>query len=186
MIYALADMQSLRQRGLSLQKFLSSISSLDVPMLQYRNKTGSIEEQKADLELIRNRYRGSLIVNDMIELISYADGIHLGQEDMLSWDKDKQTAVAMIRKIIGHKILGLSTHNLAEIQEANTLEIDYIGLGAYRTTETKKDASVGGDTLPEMAKHSTHPVAIIGGVRMDDRFEKPICYKVIGSGLYAL
>ena len=90
----------------------------------------------------------------------------------------------MIRQEIGDKIFGLSTHNRAEIEEANKLDIDYIGLGAYRSTGTKKDAKVVGAPLLEIAKISKHPVAIIGGVRLEDEFEAPIEYKVIGSGLY--
>ena len=93
-------------------------------------------------------------------------------------------AVAKVREIIGRKQLGLSTHNLEEIEEANTLDLDYIGLGAYRSTQTKSEANVGGKALLEVAKSSKHPVGMIGGVRIEDAFEAPIVYKVIGSGLY--
>ena len=124
-----------------------------------------------------------MIVNDTIDLIDYADGLHLGQEDLRTFDSDPLTAVAKIRSRIGRKILGLSTHNKAEILEANRLDLDYIGLGAYRPTQTKSEANVGGKALLDAANHSKHPVGIIGGVRPDDSFEPPIVYKVIGSGL---
>ena len=93
-------------------------------------------------------------------------------------------AVKQIRRKIGRKVLGLSTHNKEEILEANTLNLDYIGLGAYRVTHTKTEANVGGKALIEAAKHSKHPVGMIGGVTLDDVFEESIRYKVIGSGLY--
>ncbi len=80
--------------------------------------------------------------------------------------------------------MGISTHNKEEIEEANSLNVDYIGLGAYRQTATKEDASVGGEALIELAKISKHPVGIIGGVKMIDIFPEHIKYKVIGSGLY--
>lgn len=155
-----------------------------MPILQYRNKSGSEAEKAADLQTIRKMYHGTLIINDTIELIDYADGLHLGQEDLRKYSPDLEEAVQLVRKKIGTKLLGLSTHNKAEILEANTLDLDYIGLGAYRATETKSEANVGGQALLEAAKHSKHPVGIIGGVRLDDSFEKPILYKVIGSGLY--
>ena len=66
------------------------------------------------------------------------------------------------------------------------MNIDYIGLGAYRSTSTKENVSVGGEALLEIAKLSTHPVGIIGGVRIDDIFGDEISYRVIGSGLYNL
>jgi thiamine-phosphate pyrophosphorylase len=129
-------------------------------------------------------YDGTVIVNDTIELIDYADGLHIGQEDIRAYGDDLVDAVKQIRHIIGRKLLGLSTHNKEEILEANTLDLDYIGLGAYRATHTKSEANVGGKALIEAASHSTHPVGMIGGVVLEDMFDEPICYKVIGSGLH--
>jgi len=65
------------------------------------------------------------------------DGVHLGQEDLKSIDVNPYNAVSKVRDKIKDKVLGLSTHNLREIQIANSLKVDYIGLGSYRTTETK-------------------------------------------------
>ena len=133
---------------------------------------------------IRDYYDGLLIINDTMELIDYADGLHIGQEDIRQYSDDLPEAVKMIRQKIGRKQLGLSTHNKEEILEANKLDLDYIGLGAYRATHTKSEANVGGISLIEAASYSMHPIGMIGGVTLDDRFEKPIVYNVIGSGLY--
>jgi len=185
LIYALVDKETLMQKGVSLEAHLQHLSTFpNMPILQYRNKSTSLVEKQEDLLRIRQYYNGILIVNDAIALIDYADGLHIGQEDIRSYSNDVEEAVLMVRKQIGRKILGLSTHNKDEILEANTLDLDYIGLGAYRATETKSEANVGGDILIEASTFSKHPVGIIGGVRMDDVFEAPIVYKVIGSGLY--
>jgi len=133
---------------------------------------------------IREYYDGILIINDAITLIDYADGLHIGQEDIRLYRDDLVEAVAMIRQKIGRKQLGLSTHNKEEILEANSLDLDYIGLGAFRATNTKSEANVGGKALIEVANYSKHPVGMIGGVRLEDEFDAPILYKVIGSGLY--
>jgi thiamine-phosphate pyrophosphorylase len=133
---------------------------------------------------IRQYYDGLLIINDTIELIDYADGLHIGQEDIRKYSHNLSESVKMIRQKIGRKQLGLSTHNKEEILEANRLDLDYIGLGAYRATNTKSEANVGGNALLEAASHSLHPVGIIGGVTLEDNFKEPIVYKVIGSGLY--
>ncbi len=177
---------TLHKKGLSLLNFLEQISSLDIPILQYRNKFDSQEEKIIDLKLIRQHYHGKIIINDNIELIEYVDGVHLGQEDISAISEDKEEAIEIIRQKIGSKLLGLSTHNKQEVEEANKLDIDYIGLGAYRSTDTKDDAKVGGDELINIAKLSTHLVGIIGGVRVDDVFGDEISYRVIGSGLYNL
>jgi len=186
MIYALLDKETLTQKGVSLVAHLQHLKTFkNIPILQYRNKNASLEEKKSDLFTIRKYYKGILIINDSIELIEYADGLHIGQEDIRKYNDDLNQSVKMIRQKIGKKILGLSTHDKEEILEANTLDLDYIGLGAYRATNTKSEANVGGKALIDAASHSKHPVGMIGGVCLDDTFEPPIIYKVIGSGLYA-
>jgi len=134
--------------------------------------------------LIREHYKGTLIINDSIDLIDYADGLHIGQEDIRKYSADLEESVRRIRQKIGKKVLGLSTHNKEEILQANGLDLDYIGLGAYRATHTKSEANVGGKSLIETADFSKHPVGMIGGVKLEDNFEAPIVYKVIGSDLY--
>ncbi|HQR74148.1 MAG TPA: thiamine phosphate synthase [Sulfurovum sp.] len=186
MIYALLDKETLLAKDVSLSDFLLHLKTIpNIVMLQYRNKNGSLEEKKSDLLDIRKIYTGKLIINDSIELIDYVDGLHIGQEDIRKYSHEPKVAVRLIREKIGSKLLGLSTHNKEEIVEANELDLNYIGLGAYRATSTKSEANVGGENLLLAAKSSKHPVAIIGGVRMDDSFEAPIVYKVIGSGLYS-
>lgn len=184
MIYALLDKEALLKRGLSLVELSQKVQSLNIPIAQYRNKIGSIDEKYQDLLEIRRFYRGTLIVNDTIELIEYADGIHVGQEDIRAYSDDLIEAVALIRKKIGSKLLGLSTHNIKEILEANRLNLDYIGLGAYRGTKTKSEAKVLGLKALELARESKHPVGLIGGVKLTDSFPSYIKYRVIGSDLY--
>jgi len=184
MIYALVDQETLDRRAVSLQDLLDYINSLSISILQYRNKTGSLFEKRSALEIIRKHYSGKVIINDTVALIDEADGLHLGQEDIRQYGEKKRDAVEVIRQRIGRKIFGLSTHNAEEVEEANSLDVDYIGLGAYRSTGTKKDAEVKGAALLEIAKLSSHPVAIIGGVRLDDEFDRSITYQVVGSDLY--
>ena len=185
MIYALVDKETLLDKNVSLESHIKHLSNFpNIPVLQYRNKRGSLEEKKHDLLLIRQNYDGKLIINDSIELIEFADGLHVGQEDIRKYSDDLNEAVKFIRHKIGKKLLGLSTHNKEEILEANALDLDYIGLGAYRATQTKFEANVGGEALLDVASYSKHPIGMIGGVRVDDVFDEPIVYKVIGSGLY--
>jgi len=184
MIYALLDKEVLVKRGLSLQKLLQKLQNLNIPILQYRNKTGSLDEKRQDLLKIRDYYSGRLIINDTIELIEYADGLHIGQDDIREYSDNLKDATAMIRKRILTKTLGLSTHNKEEILEANSLDLDYIGLGAYRGTQTKAEAKVLGEEAVSLAKYSLHPVGLIGGVKLSDSFPSQIKYRVIGSDLY--
>ena len=104
----------------------------------------------------------------------------------MEFNSNKAIAIKEIKAKIGEKILGLSTHNLAEIKEANSFkELNYIGLGAYRNTLTKENVTIGGKRLLDITAKSKHKVAIIGGVRLDDDFTHipAVSYKVIGSHL---
>ncbi len=111
----------------------------------------------------------------------------MGQDDIKNIANSKKDAIDSIKNAYPNKLLGLSTHNLDEIKEANSLNLDYIGLGAYRDTSTKKDVNVKGKELLKIAKESKHKVALIGGVKLSDEFsrEQNIYYKVVGSNLLA-
>ena len=186
-IYALCDFDLLERSNLSISQYLKTISKYNVVFIQYRDKKNPIEIQKQNLQLLKQHTNIPIIINDYLELLEYADGLHFGQEDIekLIVDlrlKDKKFVLKFLRKRYPSKIFGLSTHNEIEILEANTLNLDYIGLGAYRDTSTKDISQILGDKISYLAKISKHPVGAIGGVKIDDKIEY-ITYNVIGSGL---
>jgi len=184
LIYALIDRELLTRYDTPLEQVLEFLDTHAIPIAQYRDKHGSDDEVARTLRSIRKHYRGTLVVNDRLALAPLADGLHLGQEDLVALDPDPAAAVAKVRETLGKKLLGLSTHDAEEIATANSLDLDYIGLGAYRPTTTKADAVTRGEALLEIARASRHPVAIIGGVRWEDEFPEPIRYKVLGSALF--
>ena len=183
-LYALCDQDMLDNRGISLTSYIDIAKQNGAEIIQYRNKNGDIAFIKQQLIAIRKIFDGFLIVNDAYELVEFCDGVHLGQEDLKMIDQDINKAVQIVRAVIGKdKILGISTHNKEEVLEANTMDLNYIGLGAFRDTNTKKDISgILGDSLDAIAAQSKHFVGAIGGVKKDDRFEH-VTYHVIGSGL---
>jgi thiamine-phosphate pyrophosphorylase len=182
-LYALCDQEMLDKHNLSLEDFVFLAKKYDAKVIQYRNKTADISFIKQQLILLRQLFEGFLIVNDAFELSSFCDGVHIGQEDLYKIDSDAKKAIEILKEVIGKdKLLGLSTHNKDEILQANELDLNYIGLGAYRPTTTKDVDNILGETLDEIASFSKHPVAAIGGVRLDDSF-KNVTYHVIGSGL---
>ncbi len=183
-LYALCDQELLDSKGISVEEFISIAKQHNAEIIQYRNKNSDISFIKQQLIQIRKIYDGFLIVNDAYELIDFCDGVHVGQEDLKTIDEDIFKAVKILRNVIGSdKILGISTHNEKEVLEANEMDLNYIGLGAYRDTNTKKDISgVLGDKLDSIASKSKHFVGAIGGVKLSDTF-KYVRYNVIGSGL---
>lgn len=101
-----------------------------------------------------------LIINDRIDvaLASDADGVHIGQSDM---------PFAIARRLLGpEKIIGLSVENFAQIEAANALDVDYIGVSPVFATLTKTDtaAPFGIEGLRRAVELSVHPAVGIGGM----------------------
>ena len=183
LLYVLCDYETLLKKNISLENFVDLCKKKDVKILQYRDKISSLEIQKNNLLYLKKQLNIPIIINDKIELIEFADGLHLGQEDLEKIHKDKKLAVKLVRLKIKDKLLGLSTHNEIEILEANELAIDMIGLGAYKNTSTKDVSTILGYKISYLAKISKYPVCAIGGVKIEDLIEN-IRFNVVGSGLY--
>ena len=183
-LYALFDFELNQKNGGSIDKFVSKCEKLDAKVIQYRDKLNSLDKKQEILTKLRQKWQGVLIINDELELAPIADGLHLGQDDILNISKNKRDAVNKIRQKIGNKWIGLSTHNIHEIEESNSLDVDYIGLGAYRDTSTKSDiVGVLGKEVEKLSAISTHDVAVIGGVKVSDNIDFAK-YKVVGSDIY--
>lgn len=182
-LYVLCDYETLQKKSISLEKFVQLCHEKDVKIVQYRDKISSLEQQKENLLYLKEELNIPIIINDKIELIEFADGLHLGQEDFEKIHKDKKLAIKLIRMKIKDKLLGLSTHNEREILESNTLDLDMIGLGAYKNTNTKDVSTILGDKITYLSKISKHPVCAIGGVKSNDIIDN-VKFNVVGSAFY--
>ena len=177
-IYAICDFELLNSKNISLEEYIKICQKYNIKIIQYRDKKSTLDEIKDRLKILRTLWNKTLIINDKIELIEYCDGLHIGQEDL-----QKYESIQKIRDIIKYKILGLSTHNKKEILEANKLDINYIGLGAYRNTTTKDNINlILGDRISELAKLSNRDVVGIGGIKLTDNIPN-LTYHAIGSDL---
>ena len=146
-LYVLCDYETLLKKNITLENFLEILKKYDVKLLQYRDKVSDLELQKQNLIFLKQNLNIPIIINDKVELIDYADGLHVGQDDVLKIHKDKKLAIKLLRKRVKNKLLGLSTHNELEILEANSFELDMIGLGAYKATNTKDISNILGEKL---------------------------------------
>ena len=132
-------------------------------MVQLREKdidTRDFIELALRLKKVLAPYGVPLIINDRVDvaLASDADGVHIGQSDM---------PYAMARRILGpDKIIGLSVENFSQIEEANSLDVDYIGVSPVFATPTKTDtaAPFGLEGLRRAVEMSVHPTVSIGGM----------------------
>jgi thiamine-phosphate pyrophosphorylase len=113
-----------------------------------------------DIASITKNSETKLIINDRADicLLADADGIHLGQDDI---------SISDAKKILpSDKIIGLSTHNIAQAKTALALKPDYIGFGPVYATPTKRkpDPVVGCQMLSQVLQMADIPVIAIGGI----------------------
>jgi thiamine-phosphate pyrophosphorylase len=99
------------------------------------------------------------IVNDRADIASLSDaaGVHVGQDDL---------PLEAARQIVGAgRIIGVSTHNLAQAQAAEAGGADYIGFGAIYTGGLKNVRNAQGlDRLREVRAAVRVPIVAIGGI----------------------
>jgi len=146
----------------SLVEYALALAAGGVTLLQYRNKLGSTREMLRDAREIRARLGGrmTLMMNDRADLCIAADfdGVHVGQTDL-----SPQGARTVIRDA---GILGVSTHNLEQLQEADAGPADYIAYGPVFATPSKLDHElpVGIDGIRTARAATKKPLVAIGGI----------------------
>lgn len=121
-------------------------------------------------------YEATLIINDnpAVAKASQAAGVHLGQEDM---------DIAAARNILGAEaIIGGTANTWEQVEKLIEQKVDYIGLGPYRPTETKKNLSpvlgmIGYQhVLFQMEKRNLEmPIIAVGGIDIIDISTMMIC-----------
>jgi thiamine-phosphate pyrophosphorylase len=161
-LYAITDRQwSNCTHEEIVRMFLEGGASL----IQLRDKEASgrelLEQAMACLKLTR-KAGATLIINDRVDvaLTAGADGVHLGQDDL---------AVDEAREILGEdKIIGVSTHSIAQFRAALETSADYIALGPVFSTLTKENPApvVGLELIREARKLTDRPLVAIGGINL--------------------
>jgi thiamine-phosphate pyrophosphorylase len=140
--------------------------------IQLRMKQASDEEMREaaiGAKKICDKYDCTFLINDRVEIAAEvgADGVHLGKQDM---------AVGLARRRLGRgRIIGGTANTLEDIREHCRQGADYIGLGPYRYTTTKKNLSpvlgLGGyQRITDQLRREgiSVPVVGIGGIDIGD------------------
>ncbi len=139
-------------------------------VLQVRLKPASTREILAAARMARRVTRETgalLVVNDRLDVAMAvgADGVHLGQDDL-----PLAEALAVLGADREDMLVGVSTHDLAQVATALEGGADYLGFGPVFATGTKAnpDPVVGVDGLAAaVALAGAVPVVAIGGISVD-------------------
>lgn len=130
--------------------------------LQLRDKAYSDRARLTLAHAIAERCRATSVpfwLNDRLDLamLAGAAGVHLGQDDV---------PLADARTLVRERLLGLSTHSLAQARAAEAEGADVIGFGPIFPTRSKQnpDPVVGLEGLREVCQQVQCPVVAIGGI----------------------
>jgi len=148
-----------------LEAVVAAALGAGVRLVQYRAKEAAglddLEKlaQARALRQLCAAHGALFLVNDRIDiaLAVEADGVHLGQGDL---------PPAVARQLLGpDRLIGRSTHALAQLEQAISDGCDYVGVGPVHATPTKPGrAPVGLDYVRQAAAVSPIPFFAIGGV----------------------
>jgi thiamine-phosphate pyrophosphorylase len=172
-IYPVTDT---RLSGLSHAEQVARLIDGGATLIQLRDKHGAprdlLQQAEAALRVAR-RSNTQIIINDRVDIAMALDagGVHLGQSDL--------PAKIARRLLKPGSIVGVSTHNLAQVEIAARLPLDYVAFGPIFDTETKADHDpvVGLDGL-RLARRllGDRPLVAIGGITGEN------CRDVIRAG----
>ena len=161
--YPILDARTLRANGVEALEAAQACAAAGLRLVQYRHKDLWTRRESQEVEaLARLLHEANIlfIVNDRadIALAVGADGVHLGQEDLTP---------EAVRSFAGDKLLiGLSTHNEAQLRAAADTPADYVAIGPIYATASKErpDPIVGLDGLSEARRLTGRPLVAIGGI----------------------
>lgn len=164
----------------AIMRYAEELIAAGATLIQLRDKSQPSAEHGLTEDNVTRRFlscarelrrvtldKATLIVNDRIDicLAADADGVHLGQDDL---------SPAAARKIFDQvqikdgktRIVGFSTHNLAQVIAADALPIDYIAIGPVFATGSKAnpDPVVGLEGVRQARRATKKPLVAIGGI----------------------
>jgi thiamine-phosphate pyrophosphorylase len=162
-LYAILDSSLISQ---PMPQLAEHLVDAGVELIQIRDKRSPSRVIYQQARELVARFAPSgvrLIVNDRpdIAVMVGASGVHVGQEDL---------PVDVARQICGQGLwVGVSTHTLAQLREADRTSADYIAVGPIFPTGTKENpnAVLGIDFLRAARQLTRKPLVAIGGITVE-------------------
>jgi len=165
MLYPIIDTALCRERAIDPVALAQACLRGGAEWLQVRGK----DDSSASFTILTDRIVAAahdagrkVIVNDRADIarLCGADGVHVGQTDL---------PVAEVRGIVGpDAIVGLSTHDRAQVDAALATDATYLAVGPIFSTVTKDTGyTARGLELVSYAAGRGKPVVAIGGITLE-------------------
>ena len=166
-LYAILDPRLISSPVLALAE---SLARSGVKLIQLRDKRSSTRQMFSEVQSLVRIFSPRavrLIVNDRpdVAALSGSGGVHVGQDDL---------PVEEARKICAPPMwVGVSTHNLEQLRQAEGSSADYIAVGPIFPTGTKEnpDPVVGVEFVRKARELTRKPLVAIGGITIQSAAE---------------
>jgi thiamine-phosphate pyrophosphorylase len=175
-------MEVLARRGFEPAGFVQALLDGGARLVQFRHKeayTRQVFDQLEQIAALCYTAGAQLIVNDRADFAAIFDaGLHVGQDDL---------PPALARRVMGERMLGLSTHDEAQMRAAADEPVEYVALGPIFHTGSKRNAApeVGIKNLKDWRQLAGKPLVAIGGITLENAREVfaagADCVAVIGD-----
>jgi thiamine-phosphate pyrophosphorylase len=160
-LYVLLDGRS---SATNFEQLVRQLVSAGVDAIQLRDKQLNDRELVQRAKLLRQLTHESdclFVMNDRpdLALLAAADGVHVGQDELTVRD---------VRSVVGPDMLiGVSTHTLAQAEQAVLDGAQYIGCGPTFASRTKSFPDFAGlEFLRQVSQRIRLPAFAIGGINL--------------------
>ena len=187
-LYPIVDFSSFEESPESMRpvlRFAEQLLEGGATIIQFRDKSGDTVGMLSCARELRRitQGRAKLIINDRFDICFavQAEGVHLGQDDVTP-----EAARAVLDQVQTkgreRRIVGFSTHSLAQIEEADSMPIDYLAVGPVFATGSKAnpDPVIGLEGVRQARAATAKPLVAIGGITRKN------CREVMDAGADAV
>ncbi|MCG1036747.1 thiamine phosphate synthase [Polaribacter sargassicola] len=171
-------------QGATPQEHLNNIQntcSSGIELVQLRLKNvdeNTVLETAKKAKEITDNFQTKLIINDYYKVAASvkADGVHLGKTDACPTEVRKE--------LKSWQIIGGTANTLEDCKNLIEKKVDYIGLGPFQFTKTKKNLSpiLGLDGYRKLLEElqTNTPIIAIGGITLND------VSAILETGIYGI
>lgn len=165
-LYAIADTATLLRRGLAVRVAVEAFLEGGARLIQLRHKEHFTREMfylARETAALCREAGAQFVIDDRADVAVLLDaGLHLGQDDLPLTD--------VLRWIGTERLVGVSTHNRAQLAAADLEPAGYLAIGPIFATgsKTNPDPVVSPVELARLRTVTSKPLVAIGGITREN------------------
>lgn len=167
-VYAVLDTAALDRWNADPVAVAGAMLDAGIRLLQFRHKGAfprAVYQQAAAVAELCRQAGATYFIDDRADIALLAGaGVHVGQQDL---------PPTLVRRVLPTGLVGLSTHNEAQLRAGDAEPVDYLAIGPVFATGSKRnpDPVVGTAQLARLRALTRKPLVAIGGITHENAGE---------------